>query len=71
MVRCFAENLVYNANNLDSDQTPRSVASSASDEGLYCLPMPFLGDTRHKWSKNNGYTFKVANCCFFPFLKGV
>ena len=30
---------VFNANNADPDQTPRS---AASDQGLHCLPMSFL-----------------------------
>ena len=45
---CFIINIliaipVFNANSVDPDQTPRSVAS---DLGLHCLPMsnvPFLG----------------------------
>ena len=36
---CFIEILVFNANSVDPDQTPRSVAS---DLGLHCLPMPLL-----------------------------
>ena len=32
----FIEIRVFNANNVDSDQTPRS---AASDLGLHCLPM--------------------------------
>ena len=33
---CFIEIPVFNANNVDPDQTPRS---EASDLGLHCLPM--------------------------------
>ena len=38
--------LEFNANSVDSDQTPRSVAS---DLGLHCLPMSLLWDARLKW----------------------
>ena len=34
------------ANSVDPDLTPRS---AASDQGLHCLPMYLLWDTRHKW----------------------
>ena len=37
---------VFNANCMDPDQTPRSVAS---DLDPHCLPMSFLWDPRHKW----------------------
>ena len=40
---------VLNANSVDPDQMPHSVAS---DLGLHCLPMSLLWDTRHKWVKN-------------------
>ena len=36
---------ISNANSVDPDQTPRSVAS---DLGLHCLPTYLLWDTRHK-----------------------
>ena len=39
---------VVNANSVDPDQTPRSVAS---DLGLHCLRMSYLWDARHKWVK--------------------
>ena len=39
---------VVNANSVDPDQTPRSLAS---DLGLHCLPMSHLWDTRHGWVK--------------------
>ena len=39
---------VVNANSVDPDQTPRSVAS---DLGLHCLPMSHLLDAGHKWHK--------------------
>ena len=35
-----------NTNSVDSDQTPRSVAS---DLDLHCLPMSFLWDARLIW----------------------
>ena len=44
----FTEIHVFNANSVDSDQMPHSVAS---DLVLRCLPMPLLWDTRHKWVK--------------------
>ena len=40
----FIEILVYNANRVDPDQMPHSVAS---DLGLYCLSMSLFGDARH------------------------
>ena len=43
---CFIEIHAFNLNNVDSDQTPRSVAS---DLGLNCLPMSLLiGRYRHE-----------------------
>ena len=36
------------ANNVEPDQTPRSVAS---DLDLHCLRISFLWDARHKWVK--------------------
>ena len=38
--------LFFNANNVDPEQTPHSVAS---DQGLLCLSMSLLMDIRHKW----------------------
>ena len=40
----FLEVLVFYANSLDPDQTPRS---AASDLGLDCLQMSFSWDARH------------------------
>ena len=37
---------VFNANTVDPDQMPHSVAS---DLGLHSLPVSFLWDARHKW----------------------
>ena len=37
---CFIEILVFNANSVDPDQMPHSVAS---DLGLYCLPVTLFG----------------------------
>ena len=48
LLPCFIEILVFNANSIYPDQTPRSVAS---DLGLHCLPMSRLWDARHKWVK--------------------
>ena len=39
-----------NANNIDPDQTQRSVAS---DLGVHCLPMSHLWDARLKWVKTS------------------
>ena len=39
---------VVNANSVDPDQMPHSVAS---DLGLHCLPVSHLWDARHKWVK--------------------
>ena len=35
-----------NVNSVYPDQTPQD---AASDLGLHCLPMSFLGDARRKW----------------------
>ena len=48
MLLYFIEVLVLNANSVDPDQTPRSVAS---DLDLHCLQMSLLWDARHKWVK--------------------
>ena len=45
---CFIEIPVINANSVDPDQMPHSMAS---DLGLHCLPMSLFWDTRHKWVK--------------------
>ena len=37
---------VFNADSVDPDQTPRSVAS---DPGQHCLLMSLLWDAGHKW----------------------
>ena len=37
---CFIEIPVFNANNVDPDQMPHSVAS---DLGLHCLPVTYFG----------------------------
>ena len=39
LLPCFIEILVFNANSVDPDQTPRS---AASDLGLHCLQMSLL-----------------------------
>ena len=49
----FIEISVFNANSVDPDQTPRSVAS---DLGLHCLPMSSLRDARLKWVKQVKFT---------------
>ena len=46
LLSCFEEISELNANSVDPDQMPHSVAS---DLGLYCLPMTLLWDARHKW----------------------
>ena len=48
LLPCFIEILIFNANSVDPDQMPHSVAS---DLGLNCLLMPFFVDIRHKWVK--------------------
>ena len=62
-----------NANCVDSDQMPHSVASDvASDLGVHCLPLTFLWDARLKWVKGNGYTTKRDHSVqevFASFLK--
>ena len=46
LLPCFIEIPVFNAQNVDPDQMPHSVAS---DLGLHCLPMSLLWDARLKW----------------------
>ena len=43
---CLIEIPVFHTNCVDSDQTPRSVAS---DPGINCLSMSLLWDARLKW----------------------
>ena len=45
---CFVEISELNANSVDADQTPRSVAS---DLGPYCLPVSLLWEARLIWIK--------------------
>ena len=54
LLLCFIEILVINANSVDPDQTPRSVAS---DLGLHSLPVTILGFTRLKLVKKNVVVF--------------
>ena len=46
LLSCFTEISELNANSVDPDQMPHSVAS---DLGLHCLPMFFLWDGRLIW----------------------
>ena len=39
LLQCFIEIIVFSANNVDPDQTPRS---AASDLALHCLLVSFL-----------------------------
>ena len=39
---------IFNANSVDPDQMPHT---AASDQGLHCLPMSLLWDTKHIWIK--------------------
>ena len=48
LLSCYVEVSELNANSIDPDQRPRSVAS---DLGLHCLPMSLLLDARLKWVK--------------------
>ena len=43
---CLIEISVFKANNVDPDQTPRTMAS---DLGLHVLPMSHLRDARNEW----------------------
>ena len=45
LLPCFTEITVFNANRVDPDQMPHSVAS---DLDLHCLPISLLWDARHK-----------------------
>ena len=49
-VVCFITMSVFNANSVDTDQTPRS---AASDLGLHCLQLSLLWDTRYKRVKTS------------------
>ena len=46
IITMFCEMSELNANSVDPDQTPHSVAS---DLGLYCLPKSLLLGARLKW----------------------
>ena len=46
LLPCFIEIPVFNAQSVDPDLMPHSVAS---DLGLHCLPMFLLWDARLKW----------------------
>ena len=50
LLPCFKEIPVNNANSVDPDPIPRSVAS---DLDLDCLPISFSWDARHKWVQRN------------------
>ena len=47
---------LFNPNNVDPDQMPRS---AASDLGLHCLSMSLLWDARCKWVKRNNSDVKT------------
>ena len=47
----FNRNSVFDANSVDTDQMPHSVAS---DLGLHCLPMSLFLDAGHKWVNCDG-----------------
>ena len=57
LLPCFIEIHALNANSVDPDQTPRSVAS---DLGLHCLPLSQLGNARHRWVDFNNNVRKRA-----------
>ena len=46
LLLCIIEIPVVNANSVDPDQMPHSMAS---DQGLNCLPITILGLSRLKW----------------------
>ena len=48
LLPCFIEFPFFNANSVDPDQTPHSVAFEL---GLHCLLMFLLWDARHKLAK--------------------
>ena len=45
LLPCFIKIPIFNANNVNPDQTPQN---AASDQGLHCLPMSCFWDARHK-----------------------
>ena len=49
LLSCFIEIPIFNANSIDPNQTPHSMAS---DLGLHCLPMLLLWDVKLKWVNN-------------------
>ena len=65
ILTCFVERSEFNANSVDPDQTPRSVAS---DLGLHYLPMSHLWDARHKWVKNENMESNNTNTDIVPVL---
>ena len=48
---CFIEIPILNANSVDHNQT----LHQTSHQGLHCLPMSLLWDSRHKWIKLTWY----------------
>ena len=54
------ENPVFNANSVDPDQRPRSVASYL---GLNCLLMSLLWDARHKGLSEQTSTISCEIVC--------
>ena len=52
---------VFNANSVDTDQTPHY---AASDLSLHCLPVSFLWDARHKWVNGNSVFVDRSFCVF-------
>ena len=52
---------VLNANNVDPEQTPRSVASDLS---LHSLQMSILWDARHKWIKHYLRSYNLISSLF-------
>ena len=60
IINMLLEMPVFNANIVDSDQTPRP---AASDLDLHCLPMPLLRNARLKWVNNQAFTPNVFSYC--------
>ena len=60
LLPCFTEIPVFNANSADPD-------SVASDQGLHCLPMSLLLDTKHKWVKTRSGIY--STCLMYRHLK--
>ena len=65
LLPCFIKIPIFNANSVDPDQMPCSVAS---DLGLHCLPVLVL-EVRHKWVTVFSVGVEMPPFLLLPLLK--